>query len=354
MKWGEYSSDVQFILQQAEKASTTNSDQTKSTNLHANTTKDAKQSQLDQQQKIQNQMTQTNTTNLNERKSDLRKNDLVGIVKGIPQNTLKQSPSSSSSTSTPPSLTSPTLNTNKSLIQTATTSAPESAEAFGFTNTSPDTKNMEFNTADVRSSLDRKTSSFREAINLSDDSLQHDSARQTNSDNAGDMYRNGPPISSNGALAPPPYRNPPPPRTSPPPMSRGFGSNVNHPHHHQKSDSLSSTNSSGNNYKVQQTRNHQTPSSSTTRPATTSPSGTITINAMPNLQAIISSAISDNDSVNDNQQQTAQYRDLLQLITYQREKINMQQADITKVCLFRLSKSVTGPFRLSIIFILFV
>ena len=79
---------------------------------------------------------------------------------------------------------------------------------------------VEFNSADVRNSLDRKTSMFREARNLSSESLLEAYNLRNNSD----TYKNGPPISSNGALVPPPYRDPPPPRTSP---------------LHQKSDSLS-------------------------------------------------------------------------------------------------------------------
>lgn len=334
MKWGEYSSDVQFILQQSDKPAIANSEQTKSTNLQGNSTKDVKQSQLDQQKLTNLTTIQTNNTNLtSERKSlDLRKNDLVGIVKGVPQNTLKQSFSSSISPSTPPLLTSPTSNTNKSFNQTAT-SAPDSSDSFTFANISPSSQIMEFNTADVRSSLDRKTSAFRESINLSD---ENESFRNTSSDSVD--YRNAPPISSNGALAPPPYRNPPPPRTNSPPMIKGLGLNIIH--QHQKSDSFSSTNSSVNNYKAQQTKKHQkydfvkesSPSSITNAPAATSPTGTVNLSSMPNLKAIVSSAINDNDLMNDNQFHGAQYRDLLQLIKFQREKINMQQADITKVC----------------------
>lgn len=57
----------------------------------------------------------------------------------------------------------------------------------------------------------------------------------------------------------------------------------------------------------------------------------IHINALSNLQAIVNSATSDKDLLNDNQFQNAQYRELLQLIHLQREKINNQQSDISKV-----------------------
>lgn len=56
----------------------------------------------------------------------------------------------------------------------------------------------------------------------------------------------------------------------------------------------------------------------------------IHINALSNLQAIVNSATSDKDLLNDNQFQNAQYRELLNLIHYQREKISNQEADISK------------------------
>lgn len=71
---------------------------------------------------------------------------------------------------------------------------------------------IEFNSADVRNSLDRKTNLFREARNLSNESLLEAYNLRCN---GSEVYKNGPPISSNGALVPPPYRDPPPPRTSP-------------------------------------------------------------------------------------------------------------------------------------------
>lgn len=361
MKWGEYSSDVQFILQQSDKPSTTitatDNNNTKSTNLQTNpNVKDIKQSSAADQQR---ESSSNFTKPLNERKlsSDLRKSDLVGIVKGIPQNTSKQSSSSSpssfsspSSSSTPPS--SLIHNTIKSFNQTAT--IPESSNSsisspFGFAataiaavpGTTASAKMMEFNSADVRSSLDRKTSTFREAINYSDDNGHAQETHHNLSDSAAEMYKNGPPISSNGALAPPPYRNPPPPRSSPPPP---IISNKNYAVAniiHQKSDSLSSTNSSVTNYKAQQQQaiksqfvKETSPSSTasnTTSPPQPPSAGTVNVNSMPTLKAIVNNAISDNDLMNDNQFQSTQYRDLLQLIKFQREKINMQQADITKV-----------------------
>lgn len=57
----------------------------------------------------------------------------------------------------------------------------------------------------------------------------------------------------------------------------------------------------------------------------------IHINALSNLQAIVNSATSDKDLLNDNQFQNAQYRELLQLIHFQREKISNQQSDISQV-----------------------
>lgn len=125
----------------------------------------------------------------------------IGIVKGVPQNQAIIS------------LQNKTLSPQHS---------PNNSISTDPGSTLSQSKLNEFNSADVRNSLDRKTSLFREARNLSSESL----IDVYNIRNGIDLYKNGPPISSNGALVPPPYRDPPPPRTSP---------------LHQKSDSLSKT-----------------------------------------------------------------------------------------------------------------
>lgn len=211
---------------------------------------------------------------------------------------------------------------------------------------------LQFNSADVRNSLDRKTSAFREVVNLGDErgqnSHRNNNNNSTNSsisensnlDSATESYKNGPPISSNGALAPPPYRNPPSPKTNSPLLHQYNNLLI----HHQKTDSQSSNTTNNSSKLIDFTSNKAShfmkelsPSPTATLNATQSiasnrqASPNIHINALSNLQAIVNSATSDKDLLNDNQFQNAQYRELLQLIHLQREKISNQQADISKV-----------------------
>lgn len=208
---------------------------------------------------------------------------------------------------------------------------------------------LQFNSADVRNSLDRKTSAFREVVNINDDRSQRNNnssnssmSESSNLDSTTESYKNGPPISSNGALAPPPYRNPPSPKTNSPLLHQYNNLLI----HHQKTDSQSSntTNNSGSKLIDFTSTNKSAHFIKELSPSPTATLNTqnltsnrqaspnIHINALSNLQAIVNSATSDKELLNDNQFQNAQYRELLQLIHLQREKINCQQADISKVC----------------------
>lgn len=201
MKWGEYSSDVQFILQRSEqqKPDAKQSPPTsKPADVSPATTSPATSSTA-----ISIQPLERNKEN---RKSfgshDGRPPDNVGIVKGIPQilPTLHQYHHQSPPTSSHHS-------PNNSIISN---DQPNSSA------TAP--KPNEFNSADVRDSLDRKTNLLRD--NSSNESLIDVYSTRSGTE----LYKTGPPISSNGALVPPPYRDPPAPRVSP---------------LHQKSDSFS-------------------------------------------------------------------------------------------------------------------
>lgn len=208
---------------------------------------------------------------------------------------------------------------------------------------------LQFNSADVRNSLDRKTSAFRETINLNDDRKQishrnNHSANSSMSENSNlesttESHKNSSSISSvnvHGALFPPPYRNPPSPKNNSPLLQ--YSSLLIQ---HQKSDSQSShtTNNSSRLIDVTSNKTHfmkeLSPSPTATMNAQNygsnrQASPNIHINALSNLQAIVNSATSDKDLLNDNQFQNAQYRELLQLIHLQREKISLQQSDISK------------------------
>lgn len=155
----------------------------------------------------------------------------------------------------------------------------------------------------------------------------------SNLDNTTESYKNGPPISSNGALAPPPYRNPPSPKTNSPLLHQYNNLLI----HHQKTDSQSSNTTNNSTKLIDFSANKSfmkelSPSPTSTMNAQNrQASPNIHINALSNLQAIVNSATSDKDLLNDNQFQNAQYRELLQLIHFQRDKINNQQTDISKV-----------------------
>lgn len=344
MKWGEYSSDVQFILQRSDQQkSTPNADLSLKTSNEAQSLDSPKKvKSMESDQTIytgkSSPVSQSNKNTIANQKPDPQKKDLIGIVRGIPHSPLNINKLTKSSSSPPASPSSST-----------TTDNTDSNISLPPKQTAQMSPILEFNSADVRNSLDRKTSGFREAINLSDESLQesyrnnnnnvnnNNSSNNNNSniDSTSEMYKNGPPISSNGALAPPPYRNPPPPRASPPPINPQQSS-FNTAYIHQNSDSQSSTNSTnGNNYSkhVQQSKYELVKeiSPNVISNANGTQSTNIHINAINNLQAIVNNATTDSELMNDNHFQNAQYRELIQLIQYQRDKINIQQADITKV-----------------------
>lgn len=174
----------------------------------------------------------------------------IGIVKGISQNPLSLSPSKNDS------------DFPSKII----------------------TKNIaaEFNSADVRNSLDRK-------LNINSGSVGGVQRLNMSNENLLDLYNNrnvalngynsnsssSPIISSNGALNPPPYRQPPAPRTSPNQQQQKI-MDINH-------------------------------------------------NKIENL-------FKDTNDFNDIlMQRDSQYRDLIQLIKFQRDKITNQQSDLTKV-----------------------
>lgn len=247
-----------------------------------------------------------------------RKQDLVGIVKGIPKQSANQIPKS------PPS---PTASSSSSTTTSLPKSPVESPQKDAI---------IEFNSADVRSSLDRKTNGLRDILNLSNESLDRNgnsSSSNNSTSSPGDLFKNCPPISSNGALAPPPYRNPPPPRSSPPTIGHQGPNSLGYVH--QKSDSLSSNNSGGGSGYRQQRSNkfdflkEMTPPLSGTKKA--------------ELNGSIGGSDAGSEAINEHLLQTAQYRDLMQLIQFQRDKISSQQADITKVGIFPQVSRVLHP-----------
>lgn len=210
MKWGEYSSDVQFILQRSDQATIT---------------KQQSQQQILRQQQQQQKTNSTEVVETVEHQEEnivkneqfspipIRSKENIGIVKGIPQKT-----------------------------------EPE----YAFVTRT--VKSGEFNSADIRNSLNRKISSSPPQPQPQDSQEYMVVPSSPSPPLIGGV------VSSNGALVPPPYRNPPKPRSSP----------LN-----QKNETIM-------------------------------------------------------NELNDVLINNANYKDLIHLIQYQRDKIHMQQADITK------------------------
>lgn len=199
MKWGEFSSDVQFILQRSEqqKPDTKQASQTSKTE---DVPSSATTSTAISIQPLGSERNKENRKSFGSH--DGRPPDNVGIVKGIPQifPTLHQYQSPTSPINS--------ITSNESPNSSSTNNATAIITP----------KPNEFNSANVRNSLDRKTNIARDAG--SDESLIDVYSTRSSHE----TYKINPLISSNGALVPPPYRDPPPPRVSP---------------LHQKSDSFS-------------------------------------------------------------------------------------------------------------------
>lgn len=252
-KWGEYSSDVQFILQRSDQIKDLDKQTTRNNisdkNNHNNECKDktilsTDLMGLDATREFRKSLGIT---------AELKYVDNVGIVKGVPQK--------------PTTLASP----RKLKIECSTfdPSTPSSEANVNY-------KINEFNTSDIRNSLDRKTSTdTSESQNFSSESLLD--VFNANKLNSKDIYKNAPAISSNGALVPPPYRDPPPPRTSPLHKIDNFHKNFDF------KDSVNMTSYTNMN---------------------------------------------DVSDLNENFFQQVKYKDLVQLIKFQREKISSQQADM--------------------------
>lgn len=173
--------------------------------------------------------------------------DNIGIVKGVPQKPSIQA-------------TNPPIVIQKTEKPPSVSSGSNTPEYAYVTKTRV---SDEFNSADIRNSLDKKINLNKEDTNsniISPNSSMDMSASPTIGG-----------VSSNGALVPPPYRDPPPPRNSP-----------------------------SNNKKID------------------------------NISMNILSSFPDISELNDVLLNNAHYKDLIQLIKYQREKISLQQADLTK------------------------
>lgn len=280
MKWGEYSSDVQFILQQTDQQSNKQQHpQLQQQHPQQQHPQHIIQSQQQIARQLQKKLKESDQSSPQPQPSpvliqpieDKNRNNIrrttptdgindnkeIGIVKGIPQ----KKPAS-------PKILHARLPSETSTDTTTTTNSimPE----YAFVNKK---RPSEFKSADVRNSLDRKTSNVNQELNL----LEVFSVRTNNSL---DAIKTPIGVSANGALVPPPYRDPPPPRSS--------------PLNYSNCSSVSGSSGTNNNCSMH-------------------------------------SGLNDVSELNELLLNNAQYKDLLQLIKFQREKISIQQADLTKV-----------------------
>lgn len=189
--------------------------------------------------------------------------DNVGIVRGVPK---------------PPNAPLSTAEPNPFVASFAFSSPPPPHPVLP-------TNAVEFNSADIRSSLDRKTNNRSPPHESDSDSAA--SGHITFPGSADQLYAQGPPISSNGALVPPPYRDPPPPASSAASSPLLMANNPS------VAEALHRFDTTGLNTFVQ-----------------------VHDLAEPNAEAVTF--------------QNAQYRELIQLIKYQREKLSSQKADLSK------------------------
>ncbi|XP_055375196.1 ras association domain-containing protein 8 [Condylostylus longicornis] len=287
LKWGEYANDVQFILQR--------SDQIKKDDKFTQQQRDTALAQSSSSKSPEKNSIEFSPLDRSKeyRKSfgsiETKQVENIGIVKGIPQkqsnNLQQQNPHQSPSNSpqkinvkhekTPSSISLPLSNDDNSMFSA---------------------NSNEINLAEVRNSLDRRTGNNlyqNELVQVKNssnenllDMLNVNRVNSITSPSSSPQQLQQPQISSNGALVPPPYRDPPPPRNSP----------------LQKMDSYNN-NSSSNSKKSTDNKDNM------------------------NLATYFN--INDFD-LNENVLQNIQYKDLIQLIKLQRDKINSQQADLTK------------------------
>ncbi|XP_055644399.1 ras association domain-containing protein 8 isoform X2 [Toxorhynchites rutilus septentrionalis] len=137
-------------------------------------------------------------------------------------------------------------------------------------------------------------------------------------------------ISSNGALVPPPYRDPPPPRNSP--LSHKLD-NLNNNNPNASISSNGSGNSQTlNNLNINRKLEKDSINMNLALAAAAGHSSGGSIGSGSSAsnanELLLLSEMNLNDGPHQNN--TTQYRDLIQLIKYQREKINTQQADLSK------------------------
>lgn len=314
MKWGEYSSDVQFVLQRSEQKHPQSQQQIQR--------QQEKAAQLGVQSPQNGhhirQSSLPNPNNLNAT-VNTRSNPASPVTSPTQELYNKKqnmsTPAFNRDTETRKSLiNSPSTEQNSNTITTkqvsqrafnlistqkfpgspvfVTNSAGSSPANLTPDYTTKPSRTIEITAADVRNSLDRKingTSQYPRGHNLSNENLLEIYSKSSpNTSNYVNISNNNnsPTVSSNGALVPPPYRDPPPPRNSPLINANNITTTKSPP-------TANEINGRRIDFKEQLGNN---------------------INDVTDIQQL----------------NNTQYRDLVQLIQFQRDKINFQQSDLTK------------------------
>lgn len=272
-KLGEYSSEVQFILQKSEKSSSTQN------GIIKNDTK----SKIVENGNGANGIKSPGYSRKEFTALD-KSTEQIGIVKGIPQPIL--------SSKGPEILlnTSSSVNNNKPTIINNNNLNNNHQQYITSSSTSSDQLNND-SSSSLQLGKERSlnfSSSSSENANLSNENLLDLYNTRLNTSNHSNVISSSPITSSStvgvaGSLKPPAYRNPPPPKST---------TQSSQKHNQNQAWNNNESNLNGNFSPI----------------------------LSPNIEMLMHSV---------------QYRDLVQLIKFQREKINSQQAELTKVIYFK-------------------
>ncbi|KAI8129891.1 hypothetical protein FF38_04735 [Lucilia cuprina] len=210
-------------------------------------------------------------------------------------------------------LTTTTTNNATTVSNTNQNSSMSGSAEIIFSNTTQPTLNMNNSNQSNENLLDIFNGNTLATIttngNNSNTNNNANSKFSPNSPN--DLYKQATTISANGALVPPPYRDPPPPRNSPlqQQLNSNFSSQSVSPQHPANAlysnQPLSPT--------IQQQQQQQSDYAD-----------------YADYQQINDLVLPTNMDESESIFQATQYNDLLQLIKFQREKINQQQMELSK------------------------
>ncbi|XP_065362793.1 bromodomain-containing protein DDB_G0280777 [Calliphora vicina] len=205
-------------------------------------------------------------------------------------------------------LTTTTTNTNAAATQNSS-SMGGSAEII-FTNT---------NQSLQASNSNQSNENLLDIFNGNATTTTNGSNAKFSPNSPNDLYKQATTISANGALVPPPYRDPPPPRNSPLQQQLNGAPTAQLPNSNFSSQSVSPQHPANALY-----------SNQPILPSTQQQQQQSDYADYADYQQINDLVLPTNMDESESIFQATQYNDLLQLIKFQREKINQQQMELTK------------------------